>query len=43
MAKTTAMDVPYHADGDLCELYSPSEIYAIYIAERNKITKYNIS
>lgn len=39
MAKTTAMDVPYHADGDLCELYSPSEIYAIYIAEEINVTK----
>lgn len=39
MAKTTGMDVPYHADGDLCELYSPSEIYAIYIAEEINVTK----
>lgn len=39
MAKTTGMDVPYHADGDLCELYSPADIYAIYIAEEINVTK----
>lgn len=27
MAKTTGMDVPYHADGELCHLYSPADIY----------------
>lgn len=39
MAKTTGMDVPYHADNDLCELYSPSDIYAIYIAEEINVTQ----
>lgn len=39
MAKTTGMDVPYHADGDLCELYSPADIYAIYISEEINVTQ----
>lgn len=39
MAKTTGMDVPYHADGESCELYSPTDIYAIYIAEEINVTK----
>lgn len=39
MAKATGMDVPYHADGDLCELYSPADIYAIYIAEEINVTQ----
>lgn len=39
MAKTTGMDVPYHSDGNLCKLYSPTDIYAIYIAEEINVTK----
>lgn len=39
MAKTTGMDVPYHADGELCELYSPADIYAIYISEEMNVTQ----
>ena len=39
MAKTTGMNVPYHADNDLCELYSPADIYAIYIAQEINVTK----
>lgn len=39
MAKSTGMDVPYHADGDLCELYSPTDIYAIYISEEINVTQ----
>ena len=39
MAKTTGMDVPYNADGDLCELYSPADIYAIYISEEINVTQ----
>lgn len=39
MAKTTGMDVPYHADGELCHLYSPADIYAIYITEEMNVTQ----
>lgn len=39
MAKTTGMDVPYHADGESCELYSPTDIYTIYIAQEINVTQ----
>lgn len=32
MAKTTGMNVPYHSDKSLCRLYTPEDIYNIYIA-----------
>ena len=39
MAKTTGMDVPYHSDGNLCKLYSPTDIYNIYILQEMNITQ----
>ena len=39
MAKITGMDVPYHADGESCELYSPADIYTIYIAQEINVTQ----
>lgn len=39
MAKTTGMDVPYHSDGNLCKLYSPADIYNIYILQEMNITQ----
>ena len=31
MARTTGMNVPYHSDKSLCRLYTPEDIYNIYI------------
>lgn len=39
MAKTTSMDVPYHSDGNLCKLYSPTDIYNIYILQEMNVTQ----
>lgn len=39
MAKTTGMDVPYHSDGNLCKLYSPTDIYNIYILQEMNVTQ----
>lgn len=33
LAKETGMEVPYHADGELCGLYDYGAISAIYIQE----------
>lgn len=34
----TSMDVPYHADGESCALYTLSELKAIYMAEQINLT-----
>lgn len=39
MTKTSGgMDVPYHADGADCRLYSSSDVFAIYIAQKTNLT-----
>ena len=39
LAEKTGMKVPYHADGESCELYSYDEIAAIYMQEQMNLTK----
>lgn len=38
MAKTTGMNVPYHSDKSLCRLYTPEDIYNIYIMQEINVT-----
>lgn len=38
---TQADGIPYHADNDMCELYSCADIIAIYIAEQKFILYHN--
>ena len=38
LATTTKLDVPYHADGQPCRLYTPEEITAIYIINETNLT-----
>ena len=38
LAAQTGMDVPYHANGQPCRLFTPEEITAIYIAEEQNLT-----
>ena len=34
----TGLDVPYHANGESCRLFSPNEIITVYIANENNLT-----
>lgn len=34
----TGLDVPYHADGKPCRLFTPAEIVSIYIAQEHNLT-----
>ena len=34
----TKLDVPYHADGKPCRLFTPAEIVSIYIAQEHNLT-----
>lgn len=38
MARTTGMNVPYHSDKSLCRLYTPEDIYNIYIMQEINVT-----
>ena len=38
LATATNLGVPYHADGESCEIYSRDDIVAIYIAEETNLT-----
>lgn len=38
MARTTGMNVPYHSDKSLCRLYTPEDIYNIYILQEINVT-----
>lgn len=38
LASTTGLDVPYHANGKPCRLYSPEEIIAIYVINETNLT-----
>jgi hypothetical protein len=34
----TGLDVPYHADGKPCRLFTPTEIISIYVAQEHNLT-----
>lgn len=34
----TGLDVPYHADGKPCRLFTPAEIISIYVAQEHNLT-----
>lgn len=38
LASATGLDVPYHADGKPCRLYTPNEIVAIYVINETNLT-----
>lgn len=38
LALKTGLDVPYHADGKPCRLFTPNEIVSIYIAQEHNLT-----
>lgn len=38
LALQTGLDVPYHADGKPCRLFTPAEIVSIYIAQEHNLT-----
>lgn len=38
LALQTGLDVPYHADGKPCRLFTPTEIVSIYIAQEHNLT-----
>lgn len=38
LAMSTGLDVPYHADGQDCRLYSKEEIASIYFAQETNVT-----
>lgn len=38
LAQQTGLDIPYHADGENCRLYTKEEIAAIYIAAEMNVT-----
>lgn len=38
LALQTGLDVPYHADGKPCRLFTPTEIASIYIAQEHNLT-----
>lgn len=38
MALATGMDIPYHADGQSCKMYSSEDIIGIYIALESNLT-----
>lgn len=39
LAKATGLEVPYHADGESCSLYTYDDIASIYIQEQMNLTK----
>lgn len=38
LVMTTNLGVPYHADGESCEIFSKEDIIAIYVAEETNLT-----
>lgn len=38
LAMVTGLGMPYHADGETCEIYSKEDILAIYVAEETNLT-----
>lgn len=38
LAITTGLGVPYHADGESCEIFSKEDIVAIYVTEETNLT-----
>lgn len=38
LAMTTGLGMPYHADGEPCEVFSKEDIIAIYVAEETNLT-----
>lgn len=38
LAMTTGLGMPYHADGEACEVFSKEDIIAIYVAEETNLT-----
>lgn len=38
LAMATEMSVPYHADNENCDLYTPEEIVTVYVAEQTNLT-----
>lgn len=41
LASATGLDVPYHADGKPCRLYTPDEIVAIYVINETNLTHHD--
>ena len=39
LAKSTGLEVPYHADGESCSLYTYDDITSIYMQEQMNLTK----
>ena len=39
ISSQTGLDVPYHADGEACALYSLTQLQEIYVAEQVNLTK----
>lgn len=39
LAKSTGLEVPYHADGESCSLYTYDDIASIYMQEQMNLTK----
>ena len=40
ISSQTGLDVPYHADGESCALYSLTQLQEIYVAEQVNLTKH---
>lgn len=40
IAVQTSLDIPYHADGESCTLYSLAQLQEIYVAEQVNLTKH---
>ena len=38
LAQVTGLDVPYHADGDNCKLYTPEQIVKLYVQQMTNLT-----
>ena len=38
LAQVTGLDVPYHADGDNCKLYTPEQIVELYVQQMTNLT-----
>ena len=38
LVRATSLNVPYHADGESCRLFTPEEIIAIYVANKSNLT-----